>query len=80
MQQDGDDAIAHFKQKYSAKAYSDEMMKELQLHFDPAKKAWLITRETQFKGVDTFSDKHGENARAQDLSPQVDVPVEPTGF
>ncbi|HSI46291.1 MAG TPA: outer membrane protein assembly factor BamE [Methylophilus sp.] len=45
VQRDGGEAVVQFEQKYAAKAYKDELLKTLELRYEPAQKRWLITRE-----------------------------------
>ncbi|MGP1717706.1 MAG: L,D-transpeptidase Cds6 family protein [Methylophilus sp.] len=45
VQRDGGEAVVQFEQKYAAKAYKDELLKTLDLRYEPAQKRWLITRE-----------------------------------
>lgn len=45
VHRDGDEAIVQFEQKYAAKAYKDELLKTLEMRYEPAQKRWLITRE-----------------------------------
>ncbi len=45
VQRDGGEAVVQFEQKYAAKTYKDELLKTLELRYEPAQKRWLITRE-----------------------------------
>jgi ketosteroid isomerase-like protein len=45
VQRDGGEAVVQFEQKYAAKNYKDELLKTLELRYEPAQKRWLITRE-----------------------------------
>ncbi|MGQ2964734.1 L,D-transpeptidase Cds6 family protein [Methylophilus sp.] len=45
VQRDGGEAVVQFEQKYAAKAYKDELLKTLELRYEPAQKRWLITHE-----------------------------------
>ena len=45
IQRDGTTASVQFEQKYAAKAYKDELIKTLEMRYEPAQKRWLITRE-----------------------------------
>ncbi|HEY0906050.1 MAG TPA: hypothetical protein VGE17_02530, partial [Methylophilus sp.] len=50
VQQDGNEATVTFNQKYASRVYRDEMMKQLQLRYEPAQQAWLIVREQSATG------------------------------
>ncbi|HSI29613.1 MAG TPA: outer membrane protein assembly factor BamE [Methylophilus sp.] len=45
VQRDGGEAVVQFEQKYATKSYKDELLKTLELRYEPAQKRWLITRE-----------------------------------
>lgn len=45
IQRDGATAAVQFEQKYAAKAYKDELVKTLEMRYEPTQKRWLITRE-----------------------------------
>lgn len=45
IQRDGATATVQFEQKYAAKAYKDELIKTLEMRYEPTQKRWLITRE-----------------------------------
>jgi outer membrane protein assembly factor BamE (lipoprotein component of BamABCDE complex)/ketosteroid isomerase-like protein len=45
VQRDGGEAVVQFEQKYAARNYKDELLKTLEMRYEPAQKRWLITRE-----------------------------------
>lgn len=86
VQRDGGEAVVQFEQKYAAKAYKDELLKTLDLRYEPAQKRWLITRErtaaigsSAVPEVVTLPDK-AEVAVPAATAAKVDIPVatEPT--
>lgn len=45
IEREGSAATVQFEQKYAAKTYKDELVKTLDMRYEPALKRWLITRE-----------------------------------
>lgn len=76
---DGDTAIAIFTQKYSAKAYRDEMVKRLTLKRDADRNAWLIVRESAAMGADVPASKQQVTA-PEGSAEHLDGMLEQIGF
>ncbi|WP_245652654.1 L,D-transpeptidase Cds6 family protein [Methylophilus rhizosphaerae] len=79
VERDGDRAVATFTQKYTARAYRDEMVKKLQLKLDPNRKVWLIVRETAASGADLPVPKQQVTA-PEDSQEHLDGTLEQIGF
>ena len=79
IERDGDRAVATFTQKYSAKAYRDEMVKKLELKLDPNRKTWLIVREAAASSADLPVPKQQVTA-PEDSPEQLDGTLEQIGF
>ena len=76
---DGDHAVATFTQKYTARAYRDEMVKKLQFKLDPVSKHWLIVRETAASSADLPAPQQQVTA-PEGSEEQLDGTLEQIGF
>jgi outer membrane protein assembly factor BamE (lipoprotein component of BamABCDE complex)/ketosteroid isomerase-like protein len=79
VSRDGDTAIATFTQKYASKAFSDEMVKRLELKLDATSNRWLIVRESAATGVDIPAAKQQVTA-PEGSSEHLDGVLEQIGF
>jgi len=79
VSRDGDGAIVTFTQKYASKAFSDEMVKRLELKLDAASNRWLIVRESAATGADVPAAKQQVTA-PEGSSEHLDGVLEQIGF
>jgi outer membrane protein assembly factor BamE (lipoprotein component of BamABCDE complex)/ketosteroid isomerase-like protein len=79
VSREGDAAVATFTQKYASKAFSDEMVKRLELKLDTTNNRWLIVRESAASGADVPAAKQQVTA-PEGSSEHLDGVLEQIGF
>lgn len=76
VKQDGNIASVQFEQQYSAKNYSDKLIKTLQMRFDLVLGHWLIIRE-QTAPISRLASAEGVNAESAGIQPTAKVEAMP---